>query len=137
MTNTQLSSIFPRNFLGFEPLFREFDHFAKMPNDTYPPHNILQIDEDNLVIEMALAGYTKDDINITQEENTLKISGSKETDTSKYLHKGISTRKFSKSFRLSEHVEVLGADMENGMLKIELKYILPEEKKPRQILIGK
>ena len=134
---TELQSIFPRNFLGFDPLFREFDHFSRMPNENYPPHNIVAVDDDNLVIQLAVAGYSKEDVSIEIEEKLLRITGRKEVkENVNYLHKGISEKSFTKSFRLSEHIQIKNAEMENGMLKIYLEYIIPDEKKPKVIPIN-
>jgi len=135
--STKPQSIFPRNFLGFDPLFREFDHFSRMPNENYPPHNIVSIDDDNLVIEIAIAGYAKENVSIEIEEKLLRITGCRDvSENVNYLHKGISEKSFTKSFRLSEHIQIKNAEMDNGMLKIHLEYIIPDEKKPKVIPIN-
>ena len=95
------------------------------------------MDDDNLVIQIAIAGYSKEDVSIEIEEKLLRITGRKEVkENVNYLHKGISEKSFTKSFRLSEHIQIKNAEMENGMLKIYLEYIIPDEKKPKVIPIN-
>ena len=89
-------------------------------------------------IELAIAGFSKDDITIELKEHVLSIKGDREQrrDQDKYVHKGISGRKFYKSFRLSEYAEVTGADLTDGILTVNIEVVLPEEKRPQQISIG-
>lgn len=107
------------------------------PTETYPPYNIREIDEDTRVLELALAGFSKDEIKVELENRMLTITGEKaKTDEEvKYIHKGIATRKFTKSVALWEYWEVESADFNDGILYIVLKREIPEEKKPRQIKI--
>lgn len=108
-----------------------------VPSETYPPYNIREIDEDTRVLELALAGFSRDEIKVEVDNRQLKISGEKEKaeEEPKYLHKGIATRKFSKSIALWEFWEVNSADYNDGILYIVLKREIPEEKKPRVIKI--
>jgi molecular chaperone IbpA len=107
---------------------------------SYPPYNIELLGEDKYRITMAVAGFAKDDVIIEVQENTLKVSGNKEADKSeeerKFLHKGISARNFERKFQLGDNVKVLAADMDNGLLHIDLERVVPEAKKPRRIEIG-
>lgn len=102
---------------------------------SYPPYNIVKIDDDKFVMEFAVAGFKKNDISVTTEKNVLTIKADKQADEKKYLHKGIAARKFAKSFNLPEYFEVESAGFEDGILYIDLIKNVPEEKKPKEILI--
>ena len=132
--------VFPRNaFLGFDHIFDALQDIHVHANDGYPPHNVVKIDGKvpSYLIEMAVAGFNKKDISIEVKEHILTIKGNREKrrENDAYVHKGISARKFEKSFRLSEYTEVTGADMTDGILTVNLEVILPEEKQPRTINI--
>ena len=137
--------------IDLSPLYRSFigsDHLASLVDaasraekqSTYPPYNIELLAEDKYRITMAIAGFSKDDINIVVEDNTLSITGTKNSDADKqerkFLHKGISERNFERKFQLGDHVKVLAADLENGLLHVDLERVIPEAKKPRKIEIG-
>ena len=123
--------------IGFDRLFDSMlNHPSK--NFTYPPYNIVKHSDDNYTIEMAVAGFSKDDIAIETKENTLSIKSKEKgevVDETTYLHKGISNRAFKRTFTISDDVVVKGATFENGLLNVELERIIPEEKKPRLIEI--
>lgn len=139
MTNLKANTLFPRSsFVGFDHLFQELDWVAKHATDTYPPHNIVKVSDDDYLIEIAVAGFTLDDLDIEQDERTLTVKGeiAKQEDEPSYIHKGISQKKFKRVFRLSEYVYVDGASLKDGILSINLKFELPEEKRPRKISIG-
>jgi molecular chaperone IbpA len=101
----------------------------------FPFYNVIKIDEDTFGIELALAGFTRDNIEISEHNSSLTITGNKEETEREYLHQGISSKNFTRSFALAEHVHVQGAKMESGVLQIVLKREVPEEKKPKQIAI--
>lgn len=105
----------------------------------YPPYNIINVDEHNYLIELAVAGFGKDDISITEHDGTLEISGEKveteEENEKNYAHKGISARRFTRSFNLADYVVVKGAGMQDGILTLSLERIVPEEMKPKTIAI--
>ncbi|WP_296047514.1 Hsp20 family protein [uncultured Alteromonas sp.] len=137
--------------IDLSPLYRSFigsDHLASLVDaasraekqSTYPPYNIELLAEDKYRITMAIAGFSKDDINIVVEDNTLAITGTKNSEADKqerkFLHKGISERNFERKFQLGDHVKVLAADLENGLLHVDLERVIPEAKKPRKIEIG-
>ena len=131
----------PRSlFVGFEGLFDELERIhtsARSGNDNYPPHNIVKIDDEKFLIELAIAGFTQEDISLEVKDGILKIKGAVESDNEReYAWKGISSRKFEKSFRLSEFVVIDGADLENGILVVYARVELPEERRPRKIEIG-
>ena len=125
--------------IGFDSIFEDIHRLASVAGkDNYPPYNVIKIDDDHFAIELALAGIDKEALDIQVDQNQLTISTEKaETDEElEYLHKGISQRGFSRSFTLADHVIVQGADMRNGILKVNLERQLPEELKPRKIDIS-
>lgn len=124
--------------IGFDRMFDKlFDENVVTTN--YPPYNIVKTSDEKYAIEIAIAGFSKKDIDIETKENTLVIKTidkkDDEEDKTEYLHKGISARSFKRSFSLADDVVVKGATFENGLLIIDLERIVPEEKKPRKIAI--
>ena len=131
---------FPRNaFLGFDHLFDELERVTNHAKDSYPPHNVVKYDDMKYDIELAIAGFSKDDIDIELKDHVLSVKGERgaRRDQDQYVHKGISGRKFYKSFRLSEYAEVSGADMKDGILTVSIEVVLPEKMRPQKINIGK
>ena len=129
----------PRSlFVGFEPLLDELEriHSNGRTNDNYPPHNVVKIDEEKFLIEMALAGFKQEDISVEVKDGILKVKGEMPADEREFAYKGISSRKFEKSFRLSEFVVIDGADLKDGILVVYARVELPEEKRPRKIQLG-
>jgi len=130
---------FPRNvFLGFDHIFNELDNISRGANESYPPHNVVKEDDYKYVIELAVAGFGENDISIELKDHILNVEGNRERrrEPEKYVHKGISARKFKRSFRLSEYTEVVGAELKDGILAIGLEVVLPEEKRPQMIKIN-
>ena len=131
---------FPRGaFVGFDHIAKDLERLAQAhQKDHYAPHNVVKHNDDEFLIELAVVGFKEKDIDITMHDGILTVKGDRESrrDQNLYVHKGISGRKFERSFRLSEFVEVTGADLEDGLLTIHLERIIPEEKRPRKILIG-
>ena len=125
--------------IGFDRMFDRLFDDSFVTTTNYPPYNIVKLDESNYAIQIAIAGFGKDDIEIETKENTLVIKTidkkDDEEDKTEYLHKGISARSFKRSFNLADDVVVKGATFENGLLIIDLERIVPEEKKPRKIAI--
>ena len=122
--------------VGFDDLFDHFNNQLEIKQtSSYPPYNINRIDDLNYQVEMALAGFSKNDIEIKYSDNQLTIKSieSEDKDEKETLHRGISKRKFSRTFTLAEDIKVNGAELKDGMLLIELEKIVPEEKKPRTI----
>ena len=135
---TGVQQLFPRSsFVGFDHLFNELDHAVRHANDHYPPHNIIRTGENDYLIELAVAGFKRDELNIEVKDRTLRVTGEHESIGRDYIHRGISTKRFQRTFRLSEYVQVHGADLVDGVLAIELKVVVPEEMRPRKINIGK
>lgn len=131
-------NILPRTrFIGFDHLLRELDRISAHSNDMYPPHNVIKVDDTTTLIELAVAGFNKNDLTIELKDNILTVSGDKNHryDEAAYVHRGISTKKFSKSFRLSEYTEVTGAIITDGILSVSVSVKLPEEKLPKLIRI--
>ena len=135
---------FPRShFIGFDHVWSEIERLADVAdNKLYPPHNVVKHSESTYTIELALAGYKADDLHVEVEEGILVITGDNGStvdteEVREYLHRGISRKKFTRTFRLSEHVVVDGADFVDGLLVIDLRVVIPEEKRPRSIPIGK
>jgi molecular chaperone IbpA len=130
----------PRSlFIGFEPILNELEriHSAGRSQDNYPPHNVVKIDSEHFIIELAVAGFTTEDISIEVKDSILLVKGNNSVqDDREYAHKGISSRKFEKSFRLSEFVVIDGADLVNGILVVNARVEVPEERRPRKIEIG-
>ena len=121
----------------FATLSREIDKvFNSKPTVAYPPYNIVKIDDDEFVMEFAVAGFAKDEIDVSIDKGVLHIEAEKaEADEKHYLHKGIAARKFTRAFTLPEYFEVLSAEMQDGILSIGLVRIIPEDKKPKTIAI--
>jgi molecular chaperone IbpA len=136
--------------LDFSPLYRSaigFDHLASLidtistadrSQSAYPPYNIELLEPDNYRISMAVAGFEEDEIIVESKQNTLTISASKAQKDAerKYLHRGIAQRDFKHQFRLEDHVQVVSATMENGLLHIDLVRKIPEAMKPKRIDIN-
>lgn len=128
-----------RSSIGFDRLFRLLDEAASVETNSYPPYNIERVGEDEYRITMAIAGFGPNDVNIEAKGNTLTVTGKKadkQASSAEVLHQGIAARGFERRFQMADHVEVKGADMDNGLLHIALKREVPEALKPRQIPIG-
>jgi molecular chaperone IbpA len=123
--------------VGFDRLFNELDRLMQVStpnNGGYPPFNLEKVNDTHYRITIAVAGFTEKDIEITQEENSLIVSGQKtEEDTANYIHRGIATRNFKREFVLGDRVEIKTASLKDGMLVIDLEEIVPEEAKPKKI----
>ena len=130
----------PRSlFIGFEPILNELEriHSAGRAQDNYPPHNVVKVDDENFIIELAVAGFSEEDIQVEVKDGILLVMAShSEKDEREYAHKGISSRKFEKSFRLSEFVVIDGANLVNGILVVNARVEVPDERRPRKIEIG-
>ena len=135
MHTAERSSIFNRNmFLGFEDAFKMLDHYAS--KSEYPPYNIERVSDDKYTLELAVAGFKKEDIDISIEKNTLKIEGESAKKDADYIHKGLASRKFTRAFHLNKYMEVDKAKMEDGILKVYLVRNVPDEEKPKHIKIS-
>jgi molecular chaperone IbpA len=120
-----------------DPFFNMGFNTLQATKTSYPPYNVIKVDDDNLVMEFAVAGFKKNEVEVTTEKNVLTIKSTKDdTDEKDYLHKGIAARKFTRSFTLPEYFEVDSASVDNGILYIDLIRNIPEEKKPKTIKIN-
>jgi len=122
-------------FLGFGDQFVRWET-NKKTTSSFPPYNVKKIDEDNFTIELAVAGYDRDELEINVEKDTLTIKSDKENDDkSEFMHRGIAGPNFTQHFTLGEYMNVKSASLENGMLIIKIERELPEEAKPKTIRI--
>lgn len=118
--------------VGFGPVFRDF----QAPTSNYPPHNIVQISDTEFYLELAVAGFKKNEVTMEEHQGLLTIKGDKEVSPeSVYQYRGIASRSFSKSFRIAEYFEVANATMEDGILKVTFTRNVPDEAKPKLIAI--
>ena len=125
-----------RQFVGFESLFDELNEMAARKESNYPAYNIAKDDEEHYRIEVALAGFSSDDISIETEKGVLKIGADKTDERANYIHQGIAQRGFSKMFRLAEHMKVDEARFADGILTIALRREIPEADRPQKIAIN-
>jgi molecular chaperone IbpA len=127
-----------RSAVGFDQLFNELERsFNNSQSNTYPPYNLVEINEHEWLINVAVAGFNMENLDITLEKNILTIEGTapKTIENVKYLHKGIGGRSFRRSFTLADHVEVVSAKLELGVLNINLIRKIPDELQPKKIAI--
>jgi len=133
-----------RSFVGFDQLFEEINRsFTVSKQDNYPPHNIIRTGDNRYLIEMAVAGFEESEIDIetvtnAYGQNVLTVRGERQRptdDTHEYLHRGLATRNFERSFPLNENVEILTANIATGILRISLEHRVPETQKPKKVAI--
>ena len=138
---TRFATLYPQ-FVGFDQLFNELERLVEgthQPRNTsFPPHNIIKVDDNRYIVEMAVAGFGEDEVSVEIQDGTLVVKGEK-SDKSEinYVYRGIGTRSFTKSIRLNDTIEVRGAQFKDGILKIGLENVIPEHKKPRKIEFSK
>ncbi|PXW65384.1 Hsp20 family protein [Methylobacterium sp. B4] len=128
-----------RSTVGFDRLFSLLDQSAQAdPSATWPPYNIERVAADSYRITMAVAGFSSDEIELTQHDTALHVVGQRTSQEGErqYLHRGIAARSFRQTFNLADHVKVTGATLENGLLTVNLTREVPEALKPRRIAIG-
>ena len=127
--------------VGFDSIFEEFDRMLESTerySTNYPPYNIKRVNDTDYRIEVALAGYSKDDIEVELKDSTLTVRNKSKEQTidekgNGVIHKGISTRQFERAFTISDDIKIKDAELKNGLLTIDLERIIPDEKKPRLI----
>ena len=125
-------------FIGFERLNNVVSSFHRTSHleDKYPVYNVIRNDEDNYVVQVAVTGFSKENIEIVVNDQNLVIKGLSEKEESKeFIHKGIPTRTFTRTFALGDYMEVTGAKLENGLLSVSVERVIPEDKKPKTIKI--
>lgn len=134
---------FFRNTVGFEPLFEQFNRMSntKPQSQNYPPRNIIKVDDDNYIIELGVAGFKEDELNVTKEGDTLFIEGKTssatetENESINYIQRGLAARSFRMQYKLADHVEVKDAKLQYGILGVYLEREVPEHEKPKSIPI--
>ena len=126
-----------RSAIGFDRLAELAETALRTEQPSYPPYNIELVAEDKYRISMAVAGFSRDELDVETERNTLRITGKKAAEAAPrtWLHRGIAARDFEQRFQLADHVKVVAANFENGLLNIELEREVPEAYKPRKVLI--
>jgi len=129
-----------RHAIGFDRVFDELNRaFANSKSDgNYPPYNVVQLNDTQYVIEVAVAGFAETELDVELKDSVLMVKGEKtkeEGSEINYLHKGISNRNFTRNITLAENVEVRGATVKNGILSVALELVIPEEQKPKKIAI--
>ena len=130
---------FYRSAIGFDRLFNMLDQATGFDNESsYPPYNIERTGENAYRITLAVAGFTPEELKLEVKEQTLTVSGEKAAETGEktYLHRGIAARAFERRYQLADHVDVTGANFDNGLLHVDLLRNVPESKKPRAIVIS-
>jgi len=137
-TTLDFSPLF-RSSIGFDRIFDLLESAGRVePIESWPPYDIVKTGDDDYRITMAVAGFTEDELTVTQEPNLLVVRGAKPgEDQTQYLYRGIAARQFQRRFELADHVKVVGAALANGLLTIDLKRELPEEMRPRRIEIAR
>jgi len=135
-TNVDFSPFY-RSSIGFDRIFNLLENASPQNGDNWPPYDIAKVADDSYRITLAVAGFGDGDLAITHEPNLLVVTGNRGRDEDvQYLHQGLALRPFSRRFELADHVTVTRANLENGLLVIDLKKEIPEEMKPRRISIG-
>jgi molecular chaperone IbpA len=128
-------------FIGFNKELSRLNSAYRTNSQSYPPYNIVKLDEDSYLVSIAVAGFSRDDIKITLDDRTLSITGELEDQTDgrkrypEVVHRGIAGRQFSRSFALGEYMEITDVNLKDGLLTIQIDLIVPEEKKPKVIKI--
>jgi molecular chaperone IbpA len=142
MTQFQLSTLdipnLRRHAIGFEQLFNDLNRsFRAGEQGNYPPYNVIQTGENTFAVEVAVAGFCEEDLDVELKDNILTVKGTKEKKEPEitYTHKGISTRNFERTFTLNPEVRVKAATVQNGILAIALEHVIPEEQKAKKIAI--
>jgi molecular chaperone IbpA len=138
MTNLSIGRIdfapLNRALIGFDRMFQEAEHLS---SSNYPPHNIIKLDDYNYEIELAVAGFKRDELTVELDKNELKITGDKtDKNETTYLYRGLAFRSFVKCLHLADHIEVNDVELNEGILTIKLERVIPEELKPRKLKIN-
>ena len=138
MTRLDTSILNDPFFIGFDRMLDRMNTTNTLSATKYPPYNIIKTEDSQYELQLAIAGFTYDDLEITLKEGQLTINGNQtEEEPKNYLHRGISARNFSRQFTLMDTIVVNGATLEDGILTVQLENVIPEEKKPRKIDISR
>ena len=136
MTHLDIFGQFRPFAIGFDRYFEDLERMSNISQTNYPPYNVVKEDDEHFSVELAVAGFSKKDVSITKEKNVLVIEGNVEDESKDFFHKGLASRVFKRSFTLADDVEISGASLKDGILKVSLERIIPEEDKPVSIKIS-
>ena len=136
MTHLDIFGQFRPFAIGFDRYFEDLERMSNISQTNYPPYNVVKEDDEHFTVELAVAGFSKKDVSITKEKNVLVIEGKVEDESKDFVHKGLASRAFKRSFTLADDVEISGASLKDGILKVSLERIIPEEDKPISIKIS-
>ena len=136
MTHLDIFGQFRPFAIGFDRYFEDLERMSNITQTNYPPYNVVKEDDEHFSVELAVAGFSKKDVSITKEKNVLVIEGNVEDESKDFVHKGLASRAFKRSFTLADDVEISGASLKDGILVVSLERIIPEEDKPISIKIS-
>ena len=136
MTHLDIFGQFRPFAIGFDRYFEDLERMSNISQTNYPPYNVVKEDDEHFSVELAVAGFSKKDVSITKEKNVLVIEGKVEDESKDFVHKGLASRAFKRSFTLADDVEISGASLKDGILVVSLERIIPEEDKPISIKIS-
>ena len=136
MTHLDIFGQFRPFAIGFDRYFEDLERMSNITQTNYPPYNVVKEDDEHFSVELAVAGFSKKDVSITKEKNVLVIEGKVEDESKDFVHKGLASRAFKRSFTLADDVEISGASLKDGILVVSLERAIPEEDKPVSIKIS-
>tara|TARA_B100001939_G_scaffold334843_1_gene336270 strand:- start:2755 stop:3165 length:411 start_codon:yes stop_codon:yes gene_type:complete len=136
MTHLDIFGQFRPFAIGFDRYFEDLERMSNISQTNYPPYNVVKVDEEHFAVELAVAGFSKKDISITKEKNVLVIEGKLEDKSKDFVHKGLASRAFKRSWTLSDDIVIEGAELKDGILSVSLEKVIPEEDKPVEIKIS-
>jgi len=136
MTHLDIFGQFRPFAIGFDRYFEDLERMSNISQTNYPPYNVVKVDEEHFAVELAVAGFSKKDISITKEKNVLIIEGKLEDKSKDFVHKGLASRAFKRSWTLSDDIVIEGAELKDGILSVSLEKVIPEEDKPVEIKIS-
>ena len=135
MTHLDIFGQFRPFAIGFDRYFEDLERMSNISQTNYPPYNVVKVDEEHFAVELAVAGFSKKDISITKEKNVLIIEGKIEDESKDFVHKGLASRAFKRSWTLSDDIVIEGAELKDGILSVSLEKVVPEEDKPVEIIL--
>ena len=136
MTHLDIFGQFRPFAIGFDRYFEDLERMSNITQTNYPPYNVVKEDDEHFSVELAVAGFSKKYVSITKEKNVLVIEGKVEDESKDFVHKGLASRAFKRSFTLADDVEISGASLKDGILVVSLERVIPEEDKPVSIKIS-
>ena len=136
MTHLDIFGQFRPFAIGFDRYFEDLERMSNHTQTNYPPYNVVKVDDEHFTVEVAVAGFSKKDISVTKEKNQLIIEGKKDSKSKEFVHQGLSSRAFKRSWTLADNVEIEAASIVDGILSGGLEKVIPEEDKPVSIKIS-